>query len=231
MDISHLIAFENETIIGFNKPHGLLVHKSSIARDAKEFALQWVRDYSGSKVYLAHRLDRKTSGVLLFAKTEEENSYLQTVFRERKITKVYKALVRGYTDNSGVIDYALTNDRQITQDALTTYSTISRFEIPLETRTHPSSRYSLVRLMPETGRYHQLRKHMAHIRHPIIGDRPHGCNKQNRLWKEHFQMTTMLLHAESLEFTHKDYGIIKIVAPMSSTFSNTLDMLKASTIS
>jgi tRNA pseudouridine65 synthase len=227
MDIKHLILFENDTIIGFNKPHGLLVHQSAIARDATEYALQWVRDYCGCKVHLAHRLDRKTSGVLLFSKTEEENSYLQTLFRDKQMNKIYKALVRGYTEDSGIIDYALTNDRGTTQDAITRYKTLSRYEIPLQTEKHKTSRYSLVELLPETGRYHQLRKHMAHIRHPIIGDRPHGCNKQNRLWKAHFQMTTMLLHAESLSFVHKDYGPIKIDASMSSTFKDTLDMLKA----
>ena len=230
MNISELIAFENETIVALNKPHGLLVHKSAIARDAKEFALQWVRDYCGCKVHLAHRLDRKTSGVLLFAKTEEENSYLQTLFRDKQMLKVYKAIVRGYTNDIGVIDYALTNDREIVQEALTRYSTLSQYEIPLETMAHLTSRYSLVQLMPETGRYHQLRKHMAHIRHPIIGDRPHGCNKQNKLWKEQFQMTTMLLHAESIEFTHKDYGLINIIAPMSKVFKDTLDMLTRSSI-
>ncbi len=231
MDISSLIVYENDTIVALNKPHGLLVHKSSIAADAKEFALQMVREYCEQKVYLAHRLDRKTSGVLLFSKNEEENIYLNTLFSDKLIQKTYRAIVRGHTDDNGIIDYPLKNDRLKVQEAVTHYKTISRYEINLLSERHATSRYSLVELYPTTGRYHQLRKHMAHIRHPIIGDRPHGCNKQNRIWKAHFDMITMLLHAERLIFNHKKYGTIEIYAPINQVFSDTLDMLRVQNIS
>jgi tRNA pseudouridine65 synthase len=225
MDIRHLIVFENDSIIAMNKPHGLLVHRTSIAKSETDFALQWVRDYAGMKVYLAHRLDRKTSGVLLFAKSEEENSYIQSLFREQKIKKTYKAIVRGYTDDSGVIDYPITNLKLKTQDAVTHYNTIRRYEIPLANYRYPTSRYSEIELRPETGRYHQLRKHMAHIRHPILGDRPHGCNKHNRLWKETYNMTTMMLHAEKLQMDHDEYGKLTITAPNSPAYTSVLKLL------
>lgn len=219
------IIFENDTLLAINKPPGLLVHKSRIAKDAKEFALQMVRDQIGQRVYLTHRLDRKTSGVLLFAKTKEANANVQKLFRERKVSKVYKAIVRGFIPPQGFIDYPLTENNK-TQTAQTIYDRLQTFEIPLPFGKFPTSRYSLVKLQPKTGRFHQLRKHMAHIFHPIIGDRPHGCNKQNKLWKEKFNMMSMLLHAEQLSFTLADGTTIKINATPHSEFSRVLELLK-----
>lgn len=196
------ISFEDESLIAVHKPAGLLVHRSKIATDAEEFALQILRDQIGQKVYPTHRLDRKTSGVLLFAKDEETNRLMQIQFMEQHVSKTYKAIVRGWTDDSGTIDYALTTDSGKTQDAITHYTTLQRSEIDLPNGKFATARFSLVELKPETGRMHQLRKHLAHIFHPIIGDRPHGCNKQNKLFLEHFSMIEMMLHAENLQFKH-----------------------------
>ncbi|WP_080054812.1 pseudouridine synthase [Spirosoma aerolatum] len=197
------ILYQSTDLVAINKPHGLLVHRSPIASDASEFAVQLLRDQLGQRVYPVHRLDRKTGGVLLFALTEAMNSAMQTLFAEGAVQKTYLALVRGYTPDEQTIDYALRNDETgVVQDAVTYLKTLQRTEIPLPFGKHATSRYSLVELTPTTGRMHQLRKHMAHILHPIIGDRPHGCNKQNKLFKEHFQMNTMLLHAQQLAFTH-----------------------------
>lgn len=218
------IVFENEDLIAINKPHGLLVHKSSIARDATVFAVQVLRDQIGQKVYPVHRLDRKTSGVLLFAKNKAANVQFQAYFRERKVQKTYKAIVRGYLPDAGMIDYALTNEDK-TQAAQTEYTCLQHFEIPVPSAGFPTSRYSFAELRPLTGRFHQLRKHLAHIFHPILGDRPHGCNKQNRLWKTQFQMDKMLLHAESLVFTLPDEENIRIEATWSSEFQRVLDIL------
>lgn len=220
------ILFENETLIAINKPHGLLVHKTPIAADAKTFAVQQVRDQIGQRVYPVHRLDRKTAGVLLFAKNKSENNSLQKLFRERKVEKKYKAIVRGYTDTEGLIDYALKEkERDSLKDAVTKYKLIEKIEINIPSGGFPSSRYSFIELTPLTGRYHQLRKHMAHIFHPIIGDRPHGCNKQNKLWKENFNMMTMLLHANYLAFEHPNYGEIKIEANFNLEFCNAMAIL------
>lgn len=196
------ILFHDAHLVAINKPHGLLVHKSPIAADATEFAVQLLRNQLSAKVFPAHRLDRKTGGVLLFALTPEMNSTMQVMFAERKIQKTYHAIVRGFTPATGHIDYPLTSESGEVQTAVTDYKTIKQVEIPVAYGKHTTSRYSLVKLTPETGRYHQLRKHMAHIFHPIIGDRPHGCNKQNKLWKETWNMNTMLLHATELRFEH-----------------------------
>lgn len=196
------IVYEDEDIIAINKPHGLLVHKSKMAADADEFALQMLRDQINQHVYPAHRLDRKTAGVLLFSKNKEMDFLIQPLFANQQIEKTYLAIVRGFTDEEGTIDYALKKENGTLQDAVTHFKTLKHFEISLPSGKHASSRYSLVEVNPITGRMHQIRKHFAHIFHPILSDRPHGCNKQNKLWKDQFQMDTMMLHAEKIKFTH-----------------------------
>jgi tRNA pseudouridine65 synthase len=220
------ILYEDEDLIAINKPHGLLVHRSPMARDAEEFAIQILRDQIGEKVYPAHRLDRKTSGVLLFAKSEEINSALQKMFMEGRVDKRYLAIVRGHTPLSERIDYPLKNEKEKIQGAITNYSTLSHFEIEIPFGKHASSRYSLIDVKPETGRMHQIRKHMAHIFHPIIGDRPHGCNKQNKLFLDNWGMKEMMLHASELNFEHPVTGnSIEIKAEVSEVFNRVLLIL------
>ncbi|HEV7350071.1 pseudouridine synthase [Telluribacter sp.] len=213
------ILYQTEDLVAINKPHGLLVHRSPLASDASEFAVQLLRDQLGQKVYPVHRLDRKTGGVLLFALNEEMNPTMQVLFAEGKIHKQYLAIVRGHTPDTLEIDYPLRREDGVVQEAFTGLKTLQRTEIEVPLGQHPTSRYSLVELTPTTGRMHQLRKHMAHVFHPIIGDRPHGCNKQNRLFKERFSMTTMLLHAQHLHFQHPASGEpIYIQAPLLPEF-------------
>lgn len=196
------IIFQDEVLVAINKPHGLLVHRSHIAADTSEFAVQILRDQIGQRVYPVHRLDRKTSGVLLFALNDEMNSRMQIQFSDGKIKKHYHAIVRGFTSDEMEIDYPLKRDDGVLQEAFTSFKTIKKVELNLPFGKHPTSRYSLVELTPTTGRMHQLRKHMAHIFHPIIGDRPHGCNKQNKFFLEQYKMNSMLLHATELSFVH-----------------------------
>jgi tRNA pseudouridine65 synthase len=221
------ILYQDDAIVAINKPHGLLVHRSPIAADASEFAIQLLRDQIGQKVFPVHRLDRKTSGVLLFARNDEVNSILQEAFRNKKVEKKYRALVRGFTPESGTIDYALTREDGKVQDAVTHYSRLETFEIPVALGKHATSRYSLLDVEPETGRMHQIRKHLAHIFHPIIGDRPHGCNKQNKLFLEKWEMNRMLLHAQEIRFVHPvSHDFITIQAELSVEFKRTLEMFK-----
>ena len=114
----------------------------------------------------------------------------------------YESIVRGHTALSGTIDYALTNDKGKEQAAVTHFETLNQSELDFPSFNYETSRYSFLKLRPETGRFHQLRKHLAHIRNPIIGDRPHGCNKQNKLFLERFKMNSMMLHASELTFSH-----------------------------
>lgn len=220
------ILYQDDFIIAANKPHGLLVHRSPIATNTDEFALQLLRNQIGKWVYPVHRLDRKTSGVLLFALNEEINSLLQQQFLEQKVKKVYHAIVRGFTDDEGVINYPLKRADGKLQNAITRFITLDRTELDISSGKHPTSRYSLVEIYPETGRMHQIRKHFAHIFHPIIGDRPYGCNKQNKLFKEKWNLQTMLLHASELHFTHPILGKkINIRAPLHDEFIRMLIVL------
>ncbi len=220
------ILYQDENLIAINKPHGLLVHRSPIAADATEFAIQILRNQIDQYVYPCHRLDRKTSGVLLFAKNKETQSAINLLFQERKVKKEYIAIVRGWTEDKTHIDYPLTNDKGITQDAITDLVTLDRSEINVPLGKYDTQRYSLVLLKPKTGRMHQLRKHMAHIRHPIIGDRPHGCNKQNRLFRDRWQMMTMMLHARQLQLIEPHY--INMKSRPSSEFSRVISILDLS---
>lgn len=219
------ILFQDEYLVAINKPHGLLVHRSPIAADASEFAIQVLRDQIRQKVFPVHRLDRKTSGVLLFALNDEVNRLMQEAFMNKKVDKKYLAVVRGFTPESGTIDYALTNEKGKIQEAITHYKTLETFDIPVPFGKQTSSRYSLVEIEPETGRMHQIRKHFAHIFHPIIGDRPHGCNKQNKLFLEKWEMTKMLLHAKEISFQHPiSNEKITIQAEMHEDFKRVLEL-------
>lgn len=221
------LLYQSPDIVAIDKPHGLLVHRSPMASNASEFAVQRLRDQLGQRVWPVHRLDRKTGGVLLFALSEAMNSAMQRQFMEGRVQKKYLAIVRGYTPDEQTIDYALRHpDTGVVQEALTHLKTRQRAEIPLPFGKHSTSRYSLVELIPTTGRMHQLRKHMAHILHPIIGDRPHGCNKQNKLFLEQFGMNTTLLHAQELTFAHPEtHEEITITAPVQAEFARMLEVL------
>ena len=221
------IIYQDEHLVAINKPHGLLVHRSKIARDVDEFAIQLLRDQIGQIVFPVHRLDRKTSGVLLFALSKEINSTMQKQFMNHEVDKRYLAIVRGYTEDNVKIDYQLKREDGKIQEAITNFITLQKTEINLPSNGFPTSRYSLIELHPETGRFHQIRKHMAHLRHPIIGDRPHGCNKQNKLFLEKFNFTSMMLHASRLVFVHPITNIeVVLTAGISKEFERMKQVLE-----
>lgn len=220
------IVYHDEHIIAINKPHGLLVHRSKIANDATEFALQMLRDQIGKHVSPVHRLDRKTSGLLLFAFEKEVEIAMHKQFQEGLVEKKYLAILRGYAPDELIIEYPLAKENGTMQDAITSFKTLQRAEIDVAFGKHLTSRYSLVEAAPTTGRMHQLRRHFAHIFHPIIGDRKHGCNKQNKFFKEQFEMTTMLLHASELSFIHPVNGVqLKLSAHIHDEFERVMKLM------
>lgn len=196
------LVFEDDYIIALNKAHGDLMHASPIARDAEYNLKDTLSEYKAYTCYPLHRLDRKTSGICLFSKSKQHNAIFQKLFDTQSITKTYYAIVRGHTKKTDTINYPLTNDHGKLQDAISHYRTLRCGEIDYSYNHFHTIRYSLVSIHPESGRFHQIRKHFAHIFHPIIGDRPHGCNKQNKLWKEVFGLSEMLLHAYAVSFIH-----------------------------
>ena len=200
------ILFEDEYYIAINKPNGLLVHRTRLAEEKKEFALQLLSDQTGLRLHPLHRLDRGTSGVLLFAKTPEAAALLVKAFAERQPDKTYLAIVSGYAPESGTIDYPIRPDRdnglKEAQEAITHFERLGTVELPIPVGPYQTSRYSLVKIKPETGRMHQIRRHMGHLRHYIIGDKKHGDWRHNLMFLEQLNSPTLLLHAASLAFDH-----------------------------
>ena len=226
MEVDLEILYEDNFIIAINKPAGLLVHRSKLARDVKEFALQMLRNQVGYQVTPIHRLDRKTSGVLLFAKQQEFVSEFQATLQAEETKKKYIAIVRGFFHQEILVDYPLINDAGKKQEAVTQFQLIKQVEIPLSHGKFETSRYSMIEAFPKTGRMHQIRKHLNHLRHPIIGDRPHGCNKQNALFLRAFNLDKMLLHAKSLEIKHPfTEEILKIEAKFPEHYNEMIDQL------
>lgn len=203
------ILFEDEYLILIDKPAGLLVHRTRQAFGEDENALITLRDQIGSWVSPVHRLDRATSGILLFAKNEEILPLLKAQFMERSVEKSYLTVVRGIpTIREDLIDHPLTSERSNKlQEAQTRYRVLAESEIPFNsTGRYPTSRYSLLEVDLLTGRTHQIRRHLAHIRHYIIGDKKHGDNKQNIFFEKHFGLNNLLLHAWKLSLTHPVSG-------------------------
>lgn len=211
-----------------NKPHGLLVHRTPLAADVSENALYMLRDQLDQYVYPSHRIDRKTGGCLVFGLTKDAARTIALQFAEGRVHKEYIAIVRGYVGDHHV-DYPIVDDTGRSRSAITDFMALQQVEIPLPHGKFPTSRYTVVRAKPLTGRMHQIRRHCNHLRHPIIGDRPHGCNKQNRLWKQTYDFTSMLLHARKIQFSHPKNGApITIEAPFQHEFIRAFNILNVS---
>ena len=196
------ILHQDENYIAIHKPPGLLVHRTRISED-KIFVLQMLRNQIGQWVYPIHRLDRPTSGVLIFGLNSNAARQLAQEFEQRQVEKRYLAVVRGYTEESGVIDYPLQEETWTErQSAVTAYRKLAQVELPHPVGRYQTARYSLLEIQPKTGRMHQIRKHMKHIFHPIVGDTTHGDGKHNQLFREQFNISRLLLVATELGFQH-----------------------------
>lgn len=200
------VLYEDEYLIAVNKPSGLLVHKSWVAKDAKEFALQTVRNQCGKHVFPVHRLDRPTSGVLLFAFSGELAQQVQANWDRAQ--KTYWALVRGWLKEDVLVDHALKGmadygqDVETFQDAQTQFCSLGQYELDAEIDRYPKSRFSWIEAKPNQGRTHQIRRHLKHLSHPIIGDARYGKGKYNRYFAEHLDAGRLLLHSRELKITH-----------------------------
>jgi tRNA pseudouridine65 synthase len=231
------ILWQDELLVAINKPSGLLVHRSAIDRYETRFAMQLLRDQLGQHVWPLHRLDKPTSGVLLFGLSAEAARLMATQFEQHAIRKSYLAIVRGYTLEQAVIDYPLkeihdkmtdklANQDKEAQQAVTAYRRLATAELDVEIEGHATSRYSLVRCIPSTGRKHQIRRHMKHISHPIIGDARFGRGRHNRWFAENLEAGRLLLHAETLGFTHPQTAEnVEVLAPCSGRFMNAVNAL------
>jgi tRNA pseudouridine65 synthase len=196
------IHYEDSYLLVINKPPNLLVHHSKYARNIEEKSLVELLIDMGIKAYPIHRLDRKTSGLILFAKQKEDVALFQALFEIKQIEKKYIALVRGFVVGEGVLNSPVKNDRGNYKEAETKYTCLEQFELPIPVVPYASSRYSLVEFSPSTGRMHQLRIHSNKMSHPIIGDPKYGNRHHNHMFEEKFGITSLFLHAYSLKFNH-----------------------------
>ena len=207
------IIYQDEYLVAIDKPSGLLVHRSMLDKHETQFAMQLLRDQIGQHVFPVHRLDRPTSGVLVFALSSEVARKLGEQFFAQSIKKTYLAIVRGHIVDEGEINYALkekldkiadktAKQDKLAQEAVTLFNRLDKFELPFAVSRYPSARYSLVQLTPKTGRKHQLRRHLAHINHPIVGDTAHGDGKHNAFLRQEFNFNQLALTCKSMLLIH-----------------------------
>jgi tRNA pseudouridine65 synthase len=205
------IIYQDPYFVAVDKPAGIMVHQpedQSLRRFTanQPTVLRLLREQLGQYVYPVHRLDSATSGVLLMALDSTTAAKLQGLFQAQEVTKTYLALVRGFTDLIGRVDSPLSIDDEgdVMQEALTEYETLHHFELPIPVGLHSTSRFSLVKVNPKTGRFHQIRRHFKRVSHPLIGDTIHGDGKQNRIWRELTADSLLYLKAYSLSILHPE---------------------------
>ena len=198
------VIYDDDFFTIVNKPNNVLIHKSFYARNIKDKTLlQLLFDQTEEIFYPVHRLDRKTSGVLLLAKKKENVAVLQNLFKSNEINKIYFGIVRGFVNEEKLIKSPVKNpDTGVYKEAETSCIPILSKELPIAIHPYKNSRYSLVKLIPQTGRMHQLRIHMNKISHPIVGDYKYGDRFHNRNFENNFNCHHMFLHAHELEFIH-----------------------------
>lgn len=230
------ILYQDEHLVAVNKPAKMLVHPSFLDTHETVFLVNVLNEQLGRTVLPIHRLDRPTSGVLLLAFDGHIAHRLSQQFEQHTVEKTYWAVVRGYLLDKGRIDYALkprldkiadkfANPNKPAQPAITDYQNLAVAELPfVACQRFATSRYSLVKLTPITGRKHQLRRHLKHIFHPIVGDTTYGDKVQNRAVLANTGVSRLLLHAKSLAFDHPITGErLTITAPLDDEFGAILD--------
>jgi len=223
------ILYRDDALCAYAKPAGLLVHRTRLDRWETDFALQRVRDLLGAPVYPVHRLDKATSGVLLFARSPAVAARLAAAFEAGMVRKRYLAIVRGWPPAELLIEHPLARladayeERSASaepQAARTRLARIATAELPVSVDRYPTSRYALVALEPLSGRRHQLRRHLKHANHPIIGDTTYGQGRHNRLFRERFLTARLMLAAVSLALEHPVTGVpLAIHAPPAADFA------------
>ncbi len=209
------IVFQDELLVAVNKPSGQLVHPGW-ARDGVS-ALEQLRDQLGRFVYPVHRIDRATSGIVLFALSSEMAADIQRQFQKRKVDKRYLALVRGNSPKVKEVNHPLSGDSNNTKkEAITKLQLLGTYE-----------RFGLVAASPITGRLHQIRRHLKHISHPIIGDVRYGKGHYNRLFREEFNFHRLALHHQRMIFTHPRSNVrVSIHAELQEDFRSLLHKLE-----
>ena len=220
------IIAHSEHWLAVNKPAGLSVYESSYTGPREETLLGLLRQQLGvDRLHAIHRLDHATSGVLLLARDARTAAVLSGQFESRAVDKRYIAIVRGEPANAFQVDHPLSGSdgRGAGKPALTRFRTLARLRLPIPLARHPEARYALVEAQPETGRYHQIRRHLKHAAHPIVGDVKYGKGEHNRVFRQHYGVHRLLLHARGLSFVDPvDQSQISVEAPFDAAFAKAL---------
>lgn len=231
------ILYQDDELVVINKPHGVLVHRSKMDFYEDFSATVYLKEKLQRPVYAVHRLDKPTSGILIFALSSQSAKNICDQFVNKEVYKEYHAIVRGIPPKSILIDYPLKEKKDPlsdklarldtpAQEAITQVDLLSSVEIPVHVDRYPTSRYSLVKAVPLTGRKHQIRRHLSHIRHPIIGDINHGTSKHNRFFEKEFKVRRLLLTCTQMKFKHPMTQQEMILnAPLSPEFQMIVERL------
>lgn len=206
------ILWRDDDVVAIYKPAGWLVHRTGLDAGETRFVVQALRNQLGRWVYPVHRLDKGTCGVLLLALHSDAARALAQAFETHAVHKHYLALVRGWPPAQCDVDHALQPDdapaEAPAQDARTRFACLARLELPEASDARfPTTRAALVEAWPQTGRRHQIRRHLKHIAHPIIGDATHGKGPLNRWWATRLGQQRLWLHAWQLTVPHPATGV------------------------
>ncbi len=238
------ILYQDDHVVVVNKPADMLVHKSPVDRHETRYAMKLLRNQLNQWVYPVHRLDKPTSGALVFGLSDSVAKTMGEFFEQRVVQKTYVALVRGWPPLGGMIRHPIREmamfknaegkcEKLTPKDALTLYHRLARTELDVAVDRYPRSRYSLVACYPRTGRQHQIRRHLKHLAHPIIGDVRYGKGNHNRFFETEYGISRLMLHAFEVAFPHPVTGdLLRIRAPWPEAFRQIIDafdwQLKAS---
>ncbi|WP_305805038.1 pseudouridine synthase [Stenotrophomonas sp. YIM B06876] len=221
------LLYQDPWLAVVNKPAGLMVHDSKLARGEDDFLADRLREQLGKPIFLVHRLDRATSGCLLLAFDRESASALGKALMAGDMHKDYLAVCRGWPAQAAfTVEHDLDGGpgKPLKKPAITHFQHLLSGELPVPAGEFPTSRYALLRCQPQTGRFRQIRRHLKHVFHHLIGDTSHGDGRHNRTFRMQ-GVHRMLLHAERLRFAHPHSGeLVDVSAPLDREFQKALDL-------
>jgi tRNA pseudouridine65 synthase len=221
LDLLHL----DDRLVAIDKPAGLAVHRSRLVGADDDYAIDRLRRQVDGPLHAVHRLDRATSGVLLFARDAEAAADLGRQLMARTVGKAYLAVVRGWPAEEGAIDYPLTGSSLAgeAKPALTHWRRLATVEVPIALGRYDAQRYALLEVVPQTGRYRQIRRHFHHVSHHLLGDTSHGRGEHNRLLRQHLGVHRLMLHAWRLCVRHPDGASLALEAPLDAPWRRVVD--------